>query len=204
MGNLFTGPPTPEEQMKQSRAALRKSIRELDRERGKLQIEEKKLDNEMKQLAKQGQIKSARIVSKNIAKTRHSIATLYETRAKLEGVRTQIRNMTTVATMQNAMKEATVAMYRMNRGLNMPQMQHLMREFEKQTMVLGMKQEMMDDAIETAEETSVDADEEAEQILAQAMDEIGVSIGTQMGNTPMTKKEDQELSNRLKKLKNED
>jgi charged multivesicular body protein 2A len=43
---------TPEEQMRSSQRLIRRAIRELDRERTRLQNAEKKLINEIKRLAK--------------------------------------------------------------------------------------------------------------------------------------------------------
>lgn len=46
----------------------------------------------------------------------------------------------------------------MNRQLNLPQIQRIMQEFEKQSEIMDMKEEIMNDAIDDAMEG--DADEE--------------------------------------------
>ena len=47
--------------------------------------------------------------------------------------------MKSTATMTEAMKGATRAMMAMNRQVNMPAMQHIMMEFEKQGEIMEMK-----------------------------------------------------------------
>ena len=201
MGNLFTAGLTPEQQLKESRAALRKSIRELERERNRLQAEERRLLVEIKQLAQQGRMKAATTVTKNLVRIRHNIDSMYDTKSKLDGLRMQIRQLNSVSTMENAMRQATIAMHRMNRRINTKQMSLIMREFEKQTSFLEMKQDMMDDVIDDAQAS--DEDEMIQGVLSEVLDEIGVQIGNDMQHAPTgsLKQEDAELSERIKNLK---
>ena len=46
-----------------------------------------------------------------------------------------------------AMKDVTKAMQKMNKQLKLPEIQKIMMEFEKQTEIMDMKEEMMSDAI---------------------------------------------------------
>lgn len=57
------------------------------------------------------------------------------------------------------MKGVTNAMRSMNKHLNLPQIQRIMNDFERQTEIMDMKEEMMSDAIDDAMD---DADEEQE------------------------------------------
>ena len=45
------------------------------------------------------------------------------------------------------MKDVTKAMQRMNKQMKLPEIQKIMMEFEKQTEMMDMKEEMMSDAI---------------------------------------------------------
>jgi division protein CdvB (Snf7/Vps24/ESCRT-III family) len=54
--------------------------------------------------------------------------------------------------MADAMRGATKAMRMMNRQLNLPQLQNIMREFERQNEKMEMSSEMMGDAIDDAME----------------------------------------------------
>ena len=50
--------------------------------------------------------------------------------------------------MAQAMKGVSRAMMNMNRQMNMPQIQQILHEFEKQSEIMDMKEEMINDAID--------------------------------------------------------
>lgn len=52
--------------------------------------------------------------------------------------------------MAQAMRNVTKAMASMNRQFNLPQIQRIMGEFERQTEIMDMKEEMMSDAVDEA------------------------------------------------------
>ena len=53
---LFGKKKTPEEMLRQNQRALNKAMRDLDRERAKMEQQEKKVINDIKKMAKQGQM----------------------------------------------------------------------------------------------------------------------------------------------------
>ena len=69
----------------------------------------------------------------------------------------------------------------MNRGLNLPQIQKIMTEFEKESSMMDMKEEMMSDAIDDVMDDELeDEEEEGDKILKEVLDEIGVSLSQQV------------------------
>lgn len=68
----------------------------------------------------------------------------------------------------------------MNRGLNLPQIQRIMMEFERESATMDMKEEMMSDAVDDVMEDDLeDEEEEGDKILKQVLDEIGVDLSQQ-------------------------
>jgi hypothetical protein len=70
-------------------------------------------------------------------------------------------------------------MGQMNRSLNLPQIQKIMTDFEKESSTMDMKEEMMSDAVDDAMEGEDEGEgEEAEgdKILKEVLDEIGMSM----------------------------
>jgi hypothetical protein len=53
---LFGKKKTPEEMLRQNQRTLNKAMRDLDRERAKMEQQEKKVINDIKKMAKQGQM----------------------------------------------------------------------------------------------------------------------------------------------------
>ena len=56
---LFGKKKTPEEMLRQNQRALNKAMRDLDREKNKMEQQEKKIINDIKKMAKQGQMVSS-------------------------------------------------------------------------------------------------------------------------------------------------
>ena len=74
----------------------------------------------------------------------------------------------------------------MNRGLNLPQIQRIMNEFEKESATMDMKEEMMSDAVDDVMDDELeDEEEESDKFLRQVLDEIGVDIAQQVSSSSM-------------------
>jgi charged multivesicular body protein 2A len=66
----------------------------------------------------------------------------------------------------------------MNRGLNLPAIQRIMNEFEKESSMMDMKEEMMSDAVDDVMDE--EEEEEGDKILKEVLDEIGVNLSQQV------------------------
>jgi len=87
--------------------------------------------------------------------------------------------------MADAMRGATRAMASMNRGLNLPSIQRIMTEFEKESSMMDMKEGMMSDAVDDVmEDEEEDEEEEGDKILKEVLDEIGVNLSQQLTDAP--------------------
>lgn len=73
-----------------------------------------------------------------------------------------------------AMKGATVALGSMNKSMNLPQLQRIAMEFERENDIMDQRQEMMDDAIDDAMDVGVE--EEGDEVVEQVLEEIGVDL----------------------------
>jgi len=73
----------------------------------------------------------------------------------------------------------------MNRGLNLPSIQRIMNEFEKESAAMDMKEGMMADAVDDVmEDEDEDEEEEGDKILKEVLDEIGVGLQQQLAEAP--------------------
>jgi len=178
---------TPQELLREQQRLVNKSIREIDRERVALQQNEKKTILEIKKLAKEGQVPAAKILAKNLVKIRANITKMYSMRAQLQTVSMQLSTMKSTAAMNSAMAGATKAMLRMNKKMNLPAMQKITMEFQRQNEKMGMTQEMMDDVIEDAMGDDEDVDEESEEVINQTLEEIGIDLEGSLASVPKSK-----------------
>ena len=67
----------------------------------------------------------------------------------------------------------------MNRQMNLPALQRIAMEFEKENDIMDQRQEMMDDAIDDV--TGLEDEEEGEEVVKEVLDEIGVDLGQAVG-----------------------
>lgn len=71
----------------------------------------------------------------------------------------------------------------MNRGLNLPQIQKIMQDFEKENSMMDMKEEMMSDAVDDVmDDEAEEEEEEGDKILKEVLDEIGVGLSQQVSS----------------------
>ena len=144
---LFGRRMTPEEQLKKNQRALNKAMRELDRERMKMEQQEKKIIADIKKMAKQGQMDAVKIMAKDLVRTRRYVKKFMLMRANIQAVSLKIQTLKSQNAMAQAMKGVTKAMGNMNKQMKLPEIQKIMMEFEKQSEIMDMKEEMMSDTI---------------------------------------------------------
>ena len=70
MEYLFGRRQTPDEMLRKNQRALNRAMRDLDRERAKMEQQEKKIIADIKKMAKQGQMDAVKIMAKDLVRTR--------------------------------------------------------------------------------------------------------------------------------------
>merc|ERR1712066_637175 len=81
-------------------------------------------------------------------------------------------------------KGVTKAMMNMNKHMKLPEIQKIMQEFEKQSEIMDMKEEMMSDVIDDVLGDEED-EEEGDAIVSQVLDELGLQLTDQMAAVPV-------------------
>ena len=125
-------------------------MRDLDRERAHLETQEKKVIADIKKMAGKGEMNAVKVMAKDLVRTRAACKKFMLMKANIQAVSLKITTLKSNHAMAQAMKGVTKAMSTMNKKMNLPQIQKIMMEFEKQSEIMDMKEEMMDDAIDSA------------------------------------------------------
>lgn len=172
------------EAFEQNQRALERTQRELDREKRKLETQEKKLIADVKKSAKNGQIDAAKIQAKDLVRTRNYIQKFDNMKAQLQAISLRIQAVRSSDQMTRSMREATGLLAGMNRSMNLPQLQKISMEFEKQSDLMDQRQEFMDEAIDNVMGDELEENEDADEIVNKVLDEIGVDLNSQLQNTP--------------------
>lgn len=89
-------------------------------------------------------------MAKDLVRTRNAIKKFMLMRANIQAVSLKITTLKSNHAMAQAMRQVTKAMSTMNKKMNLPEIQKIMMEFEKQSEMMDMKEELMDDAIDSA------------------------------------------------------
>jgi len=85
--------------------------------------------------------------------------------------------------MADAMKSTASAMMKMNKAVNVPSINKMMLEFQRENAKSEMMQEIMADALDDAMEQEGDAEEE-DRIVNQVLDEIGIGFADGIPDAP--------------------
>ncbi|KLO11997.1 Snf7-domain-containing protein [Schizopora paradoxa] len=186
MEMLFGRTETPAEKMRRTQRTLNKAMRELDKERQKLEVQEKKLVGDIKKSAQEGKLGACKVMAKDLIRTRRYNQRFRDIRTNLQGVSLNMQSSRSQQQMAESMKVATTAMRGMSRTLNIPNMQKIMTEFERENMAMEMKGEMMSDAVDDVMDEEAEDEEEGDAVLKQVLDEIDVDLSQKLMETPAT------------------
>ena len=144
---------------------------------------QKKLISDIKKNAKAGQMGAVNIMAKDLVRSKRFVQKMIEMRSHLWGVQQRMHEMKSTHSMTTAMRGASQAMVRMNRQMNMPQIQKIMREFAMESEKMEMTTEMVGGAIDDAMEDEMD-EEETEAVVGQVLAEIGLDLSENIASAP--------------------
>lgn len=145
-----------------------------------MEAQEHKLKVQIKKTAKENQLDAARMLARDLVRTRSHITRMYQMRTQMQSVSMQLTTMRTNESMASAMGNVVKIMSRINHTMNLPAMQNVMMQFEMEHGKMEMTQEMVDDAMG---DMLGGADEEAQtdDVINQVMDELGLETGSKLG-----------------------
>lgn len=174
---LFGKKISPEEKLKQFKQSIRRSCREIERERTRLMTQETKMKQEMKKLAQKGETESVMIIAKDLVRNRAAMHKFLKLSSQLESLGLRIETIKAQAGVTAALKGAAGAMHQLNRMVNVPEMQHIMMKFMQENEMMDMKNEMVDEAMEDMwDDGEMDMEEETAAQYASIFSEMGIAM----------------------------
>jgi len=183
MGNVFGEQKTLKEVIREQKRMVERAARALDRDRANLEREEKKLIADIKKNAKENRLGPVKLMAKDLVRIRKHEDKFVNLSAQLRAISLQMSAMSSTQAINESMKKVTQSMQKLNQSVKVPELQRVMREFAKQSEQMEMKQEMMGDSIDDVMDDSED-EKQSEEIVAQVLDEIGVTLGEGLVNVP--------------------
>lgn len=139
---------------------------------------------EIKKSAKNGQVNAAKIQAKDLVRTRKYTEKFGNMKTQLQAISLRVQAVRSGDQMAVSMREATGLLAGMNRSMNLPQLQRISMEFEKQSDLMEQRQEFMDESIDDVMGDELDEDDEADEIVNRVLDEIGVDLNSKLQTAP--------------------
>ncbi|OCF42158.1 charged multivesicular body protein 3 [Kwoniella heveanensis CBS 569] len=198
--------PTPEEKVKGWQTKLRQQERQLDREIRNLEVASSKSRIELKQLAKKNDVKSARILAKELVRANKQRDRLESSKARVKSVNMQLQHQLSMVKVTGAFQKSTEIMKTTNALVKLPQLSATMREMSMEMMKSGIMEEMMEetlDAVNDDEELEEEADAEVDKVLFELTDGKLGQAGAVGAALPENKEEEEESEEEIQRMRRE-
>ncbi|KAJ1674392.1 ESCRT-III subunit protein did4, partial [Spiromyces aspiralis] len=128
---------------------------------------------------------TCKIKARGLVRTRKFMEKIDRMSASIGSLALNLQTMNASQQMAQSVRGAAMAMRSMNGTLNLDSLQRVLMEFEKQSEMMNMKDELVSDTIDEAMEDAIDdEEEESEQIVQQVLDEIGIELKQSLGDVP--------------------
>ncbi|KIK06654.1 hypothetical protein K443DRAFT_129598 [Laccaria amethystina LaAM-08-1] len=160
--NRFLYGPTPEERVRAWQVKLRSESRQLDREMRQLDIATNKARQSVKQLASKGDVKSARILAKEVVRSTKQKDRLSVSKARLGSIGTQLSQQVAMVKVTGSLQKSTEIMKLSNALMKFPQISQTMREMSMEMTKAGIMEEMLEDTFDLDEDEELDTEADAE------------------------------------------
>ena len=172
--SLFGAEKDQKEILKQNQRAIKKAVRELEREISTQNKNETKILADVKQLVKKGQMESARQAVKDLQKCRAHIQKFHGLASNLKGVGLKMQTVKSYQDCFTSLQGVAKAMKTMNKSLNSSVINQILADFMKENEHMELNMERLDDVMD---ETMGDQNstQEEENIFAQILDELGLA-----------------------------
>lgn len=178
--------PDPQEQKRKCGQLIRKNQRELERQLLDLGSAENRAKTEIKRCAKRNDLKSARLLAKEVYNIKKQRSRLYKSKAQLNSVSLQVNEAFAMRKLEGSMKSSTGLMKEVNQLVHMPELMGTMTELSKELMKSGIIDEMVADTLDGLEEDQFLEDSEAEEEVEAILGDIVGTKKEKAATAPIT------------------
>lgn len=163
--------PDPKEQYRKCQQTLRKNKRQLDRQIQDLNNVEKKSKSLIKQAAKKNDMKSARLYAKELRNTQKVNERMHMSRATLDSIELKLNEQQQLIKLTGSLQKSTAIMKDMNQLVHLPQISNTVQQLSKELTKSGIIDEMVSDALDSAqwEDEDLDENEEIDELLSNIL-----------------------------------
>ncbi|CAK5275543.1 unnamed protein product [Mycena citricolor] len=202
--NRFLYGPTPEEKVRQWQVKLRSESRQLDRQMRELDKATKDARAIVKQHAARGDVKSARILAREVVRSEKQKDRLSVSKARLNSIGTQLTQQMAMVKVTGTLQKSTEIMKLSNQLIKLPQISQTMREMSMEMTKAGIMEDMLEDVIDMDEDEELEeeADAEVDKVLAELTDgKLGMAGSVGQLPSLQNKLEDEESERTMEKYR---
>lgn len=160
--------------------------------RAEIKQEELKVKNSIKQAAKKGDMSSAKMLAKEIVRSRKAVSRLHTSKAHMNSVVMQMQQQLAQQKVMGHMAKSTQVMAAMNRLVKVSDISETMQGMQKEMMKAGLIEEMVDDAMEGMEDE--DDEDAADEEVDKVMQELNTAAFADSASAPTKQVQQQEAA----------
>ncbi len=176
---------------------LRMVEKRMLRQRKKLQKEEKHMLKEVERAIEDGDMASARLLAKDVAKNRHMAQACQQMASRVKGIKFKLEQAAATQAIGKDLKGLVQTLHTMNSQLKIPQLEGVLQQMEIETERIDIATEAMDEGFEM-----MTSDGEEDEVVEKILGEISASKAAKVDfGLPSPDIRSQELQKELEKIK---
>ncbi len=176
---------------------LRMVEKRMMRQRKKLQKEEKLMLKEVERAIEDGDMSTARLLAKDVAKNRHMAQACQQMASRVKGIKFKLEQAAATQAIGKDLKGLVRTLHTMNAQLKIPQLEGVLQQMEVETERIDLATDAMDEGFEM-----MTSDVEEDEVVEKILGEISASKAAKVDfGLPSPDIRSQELQKELEKIK---
>lgn len=155
------------------------NARGMDREVGRLDQREALLQRELAKCAREGKMDTATAKAKEIVRLRAHRERLRTVGTQMTGLAQQLQSVQTTGKVQEMISDTVGMLHTLNGRLDAGGVARMLAEFERQSVQMQAKQELMHDALDSGFEADGET-EDCNEAVITVLEEVGLDMRAQL------------------------
>mmetsp|Transcript_5021 Transcript_5021/g.9941 ORF Transcript_5021/g.9941 Transcript_5021/m.9941 type:complete len:214 (-) Transcript_5021:1951-2592(-) len=176
----------PKEIVRKWRGEIRRQKLDIDRDIRSLTVEQKKVERSIKEAVGRNDMASAKILAKELVRSRKAVARLAENKATLDALNIQMGEALQNYRLAKTVKASTKMMASMNKLVKLPQLEKTMKDMSREMAYAGFLSETLNEGVNGAVDVD-DTEELADEAVDKVLLEITGETMAQAASVPMAR-----------------
>ncbi|KAJ1909718.1 Vacuolar protein-sorting-associated protein 24 [Tieghemiomyces parasiticus] len=172
--------PKPEELVRKWRQTIQSQQRVLNRQIRNIELEEAKTRKTLKTLAKKKDLKSSKILARELVRSGKQRQRIHTSIAQLNSINMELQRQAAMLKVAGHLSKSTEVMHQVNNLVRVPQIAAAVQEMSQEMMKAGIISDMIEDTLDTMDDEGIEdeAEEEVNKVLYEITDGLLGQAGT--------------------------